>query len=67
MQCARVDVSTVYVTSHLAEAFHLPALEAAAAGLTVVCPSIGPSTEMVHHTFAKLIDAKVRPVHYDGE
>lgn len=51
-----------YVSPYRAEAFNLPALEAAACGATVICTKGGPTDDFLSGDFAGLIDSRVKTV-----
>lgn len=46
-----------YVTPYSAEAFNLPALEAAACGLPIICTAGGPTDDFTNELFARRIDS----------
>jgi glycosyltransferase involved in cell wall biosynthesis len=50
-----------YVTPYRAESFNLPALEAAACGLPLICTAGGPTDEFTTEDFALRIAAKLEP------
>jgi glycosyltransferase involved in cell wall biosynthesis len=50
-----------YVTPYRAESFNLPALEAAACGLPLICTAGGPTDEFTSAEFALRIPATVEP------
>lgn len=56
------NMADAYVSPYCAEAFNLPALEAAACGLPVICTAGGPTDDFVTPEFALRIDAQVIPV-----
>jgi glycosyltransferase involved in cell wall biosynthesis len=51
-----------YVAPYLAEGFNLPALEAAASGLHVICTAGGPTDDFVTDAFARRIRSTLTPV-----
>jgi glycosyltransferase involved in cell wall biosynthesis len=52
-------MSDCYVTPYAAEGFNLPALEAAACGVPVVCTAGGPTDDFVTSDFARRIDSQL--------
>lgn len=59
-------LSDAYVTPYSAEAFNLPALEAASCGLPVICTDGGPTDEFTTNDFALKIKASIRPAPFSG-
>jgi len=59
-------LSNAYVTPYSAEAFNLPALEAAACGLPVICTDGGPTDDFTTNDFALKIKASIRPARFSG-
>jgi len=60
------QVADTYVTPYAAEGFNLPALEAAASGLPLICTAGGPTDEFTTAEFALYVEAKERSVRRDG-
>jgi len=60
-------LSDAYVTPYSAEAFNLPALEAAACGLPVICTDGGPTDDFTTDDFALKINASIRPTEFGIE
>lgn len=56
-----------YVTPYRAEAFNLPALEALACGLPVICTAGGPTDAFIEGQVAARIEAKTIPFGSDGQ
>jgi len=54
------QASDVYVTPYLAEGFNLPALEAAACGLPVICTRGGPTDDFTAPEFGLRIESRRR-------
>jgi glycosyltransferase involved in cell wall biosynthesis len=52
---ALYQAADCYVTPYSAEAFNLPALEAAACGLPIICTAGGPTDEFTNSSFARYI------------
>lgn len=68
-QCEMADLyalSDAYVTPYSAEAFNLPALEAAACGLPVICTEGGPTDDFTTNDFALKIKSSIRPARFSG-
>ncbi len=62
-EMARVyQAADCYVSPYIAEGFNMPALEAAASGLPVICTAGGPTDDFVTDDFALRIASKLRPV-----
>lgn len=61
-QCA-----DVYVSTSQAEGFNLPALEAAACGLPVICPALGPAGEFLDPAYTLAIDSRCATILLEGE
>ncbi len=61
------QAADAYVTPYRAEGFNLPALEAAACGLPLICTRGGPTDEFTTDAFALGIDAVARPETIAGE
>ncbi len=61
------QLADAYVTPYLAEGFNLPALEAAACGIPVLCTRGGPTDDFVDPCFARTIDSQLTPVLLNGE
>jgi len=57
---ALYQASDVYVTPYLAEGFNLPALEAAACGLPVICTRGGPTDDFTAPEFGLRIESRRR-------
>ncbi|MFH1985908.1 MAG: glycosyltransferase family 4 protein [Pseudomonadota bacterium] len=54
------QAADAYVTPYLAEGFNLPALEAAACGLPVVCSRGGPTDDFAHPHYFLGIDSRLQ-------
>ena len=55
-----------YVSPYRAEGFNMPVLEAAAAGLPVICTKGGATDDFVSDRFARRIDAETKHIERDG-
>ena len=53
--------ANVYVTPYRSESFNMPALEAAACGLPIICTAGGPTDEFTTPAFARRIGAELVP------
>jgi len=60
------NMADAYVTPYAAEGFNLPALEAAATGLPVICTRGGATDDFVSDDFALRVDAGMIPWMDDG-
>ena len=54
------QAADAYVTPYMAEGFNLPALEAAACGLPVVCTRGGPTDDFAHPRFFLGVDSRLK-------
>jgi glycosyltransferase involved in cell wall biosynthesis len=54
-----------YVTPYRSEGFNMPALEAAASGLPLICTEGGPTDDYTTPAFARRIAARLTPCTYD--
>jgi glycosyltransferase involved in cell wall biosynthesis len=59
---ALYQAADCYVTPYWAEGFCMPALEAAACGLPVICTRGGPTDDFLEESFAKKIDSRLEMV-----
>jgi len=55
-------MADAYVTPYRAEGFNMPALEAAACGLPVICTRGGPTDDFTTEDFALRIDSTLKPM-----
>lgn len=55
-----------YVSPYKAEGFNIPALEAAACGLPLICTAGGPTDEFTDESFCLRIHSRLRPARVDG-
>jgi predicted O-linked N-acetylglucosamine transferase (SPINDLY family)/glycosyltransferase involved in cell wall biosynthesis len=55
-----------YVSPYKAEGFNIPALEAAACGLPLICTAGGPTDEFTDESFCLRIKSELRPARIDG-
>jgi len=60
-------LADAYLCPYSAEAFNMPALEAAACGLPVICTAGGPTDEFIDPTIALRIASSVHQFSEDGE
>jgi len=60
------NLADAYVTPYAAEGFNLPALEAAASGLPVICTRGGATDDFISDDFALRVDAGMMPWRDDG-
>jgi glycosyltransferase involved in cell wall biosynthesis len=61
------QVSDAYVAPYHAEAFNLPALEACACGLTVICTAGGPTDEFLPPGVLLPVPSRTRNISRDGQ
>ena len=60
------QAADAYVSPYKAEGFNIPALEAAACGLPVICTAGGPTDEFTDESFCLRIKSELRPARIDG-
>jgi glycosyltransferase involved in cell wall biosynthesis len=60
------QVADAYVSPYRAEGFNLPALEAAACGIPIICTQGGPTDDFVTDEFARRIESRTSVIAIDG-